>query len=280
MSDQKPYAGILVVSDVDGTLLFAEEGMSPRNREAIEKFTRGGGHFTIASGRSADSVRRVLGEYTPSAPAILYNGGLVYDFEKEKPLYRAPLPDSAKEAFEIIRRRFPQMGAEIMPANLRIYVANASEYTQKHIDDEGLAFTLRVAQKAPEIWLKCLFACAKEEQPQLHAFAQRLPMEGFYCIATAPIYYELMPEGVNKGSTLQKLCNYLGYDIENVYAIGDYYNDIDLLKAAGHGIAVENAKPEVKAAAERLVAHCREGGVAEALEWIMEQATAERGDET
>ena len=63
------------------------------------------------------------------------------------------------------------------------------------------------------------------------------------------ILFEILPKGVNKGSVLPKLTAHLGLDMKNTVAIGDYYNDIPMIRAARYGVAVANACDAAKAAA-------------------------------
>ena len=73
---------ILVVSDMDNTLLTPEDGVPFVNQVTMRLFCALGGHFTVATGRTMESAGRHLDSMTLSAPAILYGGGVMYDFER------------------------------------------------------------------------------------------------------------------------------------------------------------------------------------------------------
>ena len=66
-------------------------------------------------------------------------------------------------------------------------------------------------------------------------------------------------------AALGELCTYMGIPIENTVAIGDYFNDIELMRAAGHSVAMGNAPKEVQLAADTVTGRCLDGGVAEVL---------------
>ena len=85
-------------------------------------------------------------------------------------------------------------------------------------------------------------------------------------VRSNPTYAEIVLPGVSKASGLQKLAAKLGIPIENVMAIGDSNNDLPMLEAAGHSVAMGNALPEVKAACDDSVGTCEEHGFAEAIE--------------
>ncbi|MBQ5324002.1 MAG: HAD hydrolase family protein, partial [Oscillospiraceae bacterium] len=120
---------ILVVSDLDNTLLTAEEGIPEFNLQMIKKFQHLGGNFTVATGRSIESVAHYLNQMELSTPAITYNGGIIYDYKSKIFLLKETLPESAKQALELIRQNFPDVGTEIMCDNNRLYMIRENAYT-------------------------------------------------------------------------------------------------------------------------------------------------------
>ncbi|MBQ1622613.1 MAG: HAD hydrolase family protein, partial [Selenomonas sp.] len=83
-------------------------------------------------------------------------------------------------------------------------------------------------------------------------------------------YAELLMPGVTKATALVKLAEVLGVDISEVMAIGDAENDLPMLQAAGHAVAMGNAVPAVKAACEYETSMCEADGVAQAIDkWVI-----------
>ena len=76
---------------------------------------------------------------------------------------------------------------------------------------------------------------------------------------------EAVPVGTSKATGIQWLCEHLNIPIENTYAIGDSINDLEMLKFAGHSIAMGNATPVAKEAAEYITTHIHENGIWNAL---------------
>ena len=72
----------------------------------------------------------------------------------------------------------------------------------------------------------------------------------FSFIRSERTLYEILPRGIHKGTALEKLCPLVGIDPRRTIAVGDYNNDIGMLRTAGVGVAVDNASPEAKAAAD------------------------------
>lgn len=82
---------------------------------------------------------------------------------------------------------------------------------------------------------------------------------------TDEIYFEMMPQCVSKGSALRELCAFTGIPLENTIAIGDYYNDLEMLETAGYAVAMENAPMKLQAVADEITSRCEDGGVAQVL---------------
>lgn len=258
----KSIKDILVVTDMDNTLLTAKEGIPQCNIETINLFCKLGGHFTVATGRTIESAGRYFDRLTINAPAVLYGGGVIYDYNEKKRLKNATLPkETALKAILAVMDKFPGIGVEIMGDNGRIYVVQSSNYTHYHTYYEKLTYTLSSVDDIQSGWNKVLFACSYETLLELEKFLAEGDYPGVYFIATNTVYYEIMPEGVSKGSTLEELADRLDIPLENVYAIGDYYNDVELLSSAGHAIAMGNAPDDIKNIAEEVTDTCVNGGV-------------------
>ena len=97
-----------------------------------------------------------------------------------------------------------------------------------------------------------IFGTTSEETMQaLERFLRTHPRaDEFDFIRSEQTLFEILPKGTNKGILLPHFEKILGVKKENIIAIGDYHNDIGMLRAAGLGVAVANAVPEAKAAAD------------------------------
>lgn len=268
----KTLGDLLVVSDLDGTLLTAQEGLPSCNIAMIRLFQALGGRFTIASGRSVESVRLALGNLPLGAPAIVFNGAMLYDYHEEFPVSEHYLPKvTALEAIRTLSEAVPGVGVEILAADGHMYMPICGEWACRHASHESLAYTVAELDQVPGAWYKVLFAAAPAQVARLERIAAEHVWEGAYFIATSSTYFELMPQGVDKGAGLRELCALTGTALEDVVAIGDYFNDIPMLQAAGHPVAVENAVPELKLQAQQQVLSCTDGGVAQLLYSLIRQ---------
>ncbi len=265
----KDIKDILVISDLDNTLLTVKEGIPQFNIEMIEKFQMHGGRFTIATGRSVAAIAPVLRKITLNAPAITYNGGVIWDFNKNKFLHREILSNSAKDVVIKILKKFPELGCEIMGENFRIYLIRENQYTYEHLSDEKLSYTVKDLEDIKVKWIKVLFAGNPEIQTKVEDYANSLGVTDIKCVRSHHLYFEILPLGVSKGAALKNLCKKIDLNINNTIAIGDYYNDVEILKVAGLSVAVDNAPDDIKDICKMTVPSCTEGGVGHLLNQIM-----------
>ena len=90
----------------------------------------------------------------------------------------------------------------------------------------------------------------------------------FDCFITSPVTLELSNCGVNKGSAVKKLADILGVDMNNTAAIGDYYNDVEMLKTVSHPACCGQAPDDIKSIVEYVTCHCNKGAVADFINYI------------
>ena len=84
---KKIFDGYTLVSDMDGTLINSNKEISKENLDAIKYFVNNGGKFTVATGRMVASVECFLDRLNLDLPAILHNGGKIYDYNNKKVVY-------------------------------------------------------------------------------------------------------------------------------------------------------------------------------------------------
>ena len=245
-----PLSDTLVICDMDNTLLTAKEGIPACNRAVIQLYTGMGGLFTVATGRPPESIRAL------------------YDFSAESVLHRSTLNrEQATTAILDILNKFPHIGVEVMAGNGEMFVIHANEVTHAHQVDEHLGSIACPVESVPDGWVKVVFASDPESIRKLGQYAKtRYYGRENYFLATNSIYLEIMPSGVSKASGLHDLCALMSKSMKNTVVIGDYYNDLEIMREAGYAVAVANAPAEVKAAADHVTTcTCAEGAVGEYL---------------
>ena len=260
---------ILVVSDVDGTLLQAGYGIPKENIDTIERFVELGGKFTLATGRGVASVGKYIDWVRLSAPAILVNGGIIYDYTLRKVLHEYILDSEVRTVLREILDVFPQLGAEVLIRE-KIVVIRMNDEIHDHTAVEHIPMVMTELDTVEDKWNKVLFADKPETIPLVMDYVEKRRkhderFKKYDFVQTSKNYYELIPKGINKAQGLEKLAKIVGVSMENTVAIGDYYNDVELLNAAGVSAVVEDAPDDIKTNADFVVRSCLNGGVADLL---------------
>ena len=263
------FDGCLIVSDIDGTLLC--DGKIPqKNLDAIEWFKSEGGIFSLATGRAVMAARYSYDLARSKAPLMAIHGGIVYDYESEKMLYHCTLDDGVKDILFDILKRFKNIGAELF-SGLKIYELRSNEGTRWHRDYEELVFSPVPEDLNSVPWSKILFAIDTEQEvEQLKSYCEGLNVDICRFINTCnkenARYYEILPKEVNKGTALMEMKKLL--KVKRTYGIGDFYNDIELIRDADVGATVAGAPNELKELADYVTCPCEDGAVADFINKI------------
>lgn len=259
---------IFLVTDADGTLLTDDKRILGKDRKAIREITQSGGLFTIATGRGVTLARRVAEEAELLIPAVIFNGAAVYDFAKESFLWKCALPEIADDYIKLLTERFPTLGVEIL-LDENVYVAATNEWEEKHLA-YGCPNPLRckLDEVPPDNRLKALFVDEPGVIDGVIAFSREQNFSGIHLVRSAPVFYEMLPEGVDKGGGVKKLLELTGINNRYIVAAGDYNNDLEMVREADLGVAVANAEEVVKKAADLTVCDNNSGALWEIVEYL------------
>ena len=261
------FKNIIFMTDLDGSLLTSEKKIHPRDMAAIERFRAGGGIFTIATGRGYSMAKRIAEEICPNVPCVIFNGAAVYDFNSDKFLWRCEIDSKAREYIRKITDKFSGVGVEVL-CEQTVYVPFMNEYEQHHLDMEGVVPDLRPLDEIPdEGWLKFLFTAAPEVLDEI----EKMTESGFEDVTrmrSAAIFYECLPNGVDKSRGFAELIKIVGAENRFSVALGDYKNDAAMIKNANLGVAVANALDEVKAVADLVVCDNNSAPISEIIDYL------------
>jgi hydroxymethylpyrimidine pyrophosphatase-like HAD family hydrolase len=270
----------LLALDVDGTLLDPEGKVRPRVARAIRAARVAGCGVVLATGRRLPSVTKVA-EPLEISTVILTDGTVVYDLAERRVLFeRALEPPLVRQAIDLlVESGLPPILFESPAAASRIFLGpvsldNAEIHTFLNRPIELVRLPLAELANAERV--VGIIGLGPADQVARAAEQARVA-GGFALVVWNPSFngyqrptLSLAPEGTSKGHALLWLAAQLGIPPEEVMAVGDYANDLSLIEAAGWGVAMGNATPEVKAAARAIVADNANDGVAEAIErWIL-----------
>lgn len=266
----------LIALDLDGTLLDSRKRVSQRNLDALEKARRMGVLIVPVTGRPAQGLPQAVLDLPGLRYAVTSNGATIRDLQENRYLLEKHLTPAdclrvleACADFDMIREVFRE-GVGYLTQGDRDILWARYEGTPMM---EYVLGTRRVLPGSLEEFLREDDRPLEElffltDSPEVkEALRQRLSALPDISFADpAPKDLEVMVGGINKGEALIYLLDLLGIDPQETMAIGDGGSDLPLLKAAGIGVAMDNALPFVKEAADWVTASCDEDGVALALE--------------
>lgn len=267
------FKGMLICTDLDGTLLRSDKTISDENKKAIEYFKSEGGYFTFVTGRMPFFARDTYDAIKANAPVGCVNGGGLYDYERQKYLWTAQMPENVIDLVSCIDKKFPNVGIQVNTYD-KIYFCKENKVMEIFRELTGVENLVGDYNEVAEPIAKIVFGCETEEDIlAVEKCLKEHPMaEKFDFIRSEQTLYEILPKGVGKGNAVKKLAEVLELDPKKTIAIGDYNNDISMLEAAYAGVAVSNACAEAKAAADFITVSNDEHAIASVIYNLAENA--------
>jgi len=268
---KKDYSNFLIVSDIDGTLNNKLRTTPKVNLEAIRRFTKEeGGHFTLASARCTESLYthyRKLAD--KSTPAIVLNGAGIYDFSKQKMVWYNSIPTGSEKIIQKALDKFPTLEVAIFTSE-KIYLVKPklSSHIMMLIDSLDYVKCKSLDAVPEGNWGKVIFFCMPWNKSKIKSFLLSGKQEGVRYIDTSVASFDLVNETTNKGTAVRVLAQMLSIDEKNIGAIGDYFNDYDMLKTVAHPACCAQAPRELHDICEFHACHCNKGAVADFISYI------------
>ncbi|MDE6149917.1 MAG: Cof-type HAD-IIB family hydrolase [Ruminococcus sp.] len=264
---------VLLITDMDGTFLPASKIPSPKDLEAIKRFQEAGGKFSIATGRAIQASQQYFNDFKVNAPIIMCNGGMVYDLINHKQIYDVYLPDKAKTFTEQILKDNPDVGCEVLKLD-GVYVPSYTEMEKIHCDICKVSPILCQVNDIKNNWYKVLFTNVPEKLPKLIDYINKHNFDDVDFVISAPQYFEMLPQNISKGSALKKMRDICGFEDYTFVAVGDYNNDIEMIKYADVGICPLNATEDVKNVADIVLdVTCEQNAISAVIDFIFEKVS-------
>ena len=257
----KLFEGKLILTDLDGTYLFDDHHISEENRAAVRYFMDNGGLFTVATGRSKAGMEHFFPSLEINAPAILYNGSVIYDFACKADILDTCVGQNGFALCKALEKHFPDAGIEVY-ANHTPFVAQDSFWTRRHFQNVKMAWNFCPAEDIPQPWLSLVLTGEKDRLPQVAAFIRSQFPGQFFVQYSSPHMLEVMHPDANKGVAARHLWERLDIGPENVYVAGDGPNDVQLLKSAFHSCAPADACPEILSIARHILPEYKQHAIA------------------
>lgn len=270
------FDGCLLASDIDGTL--QESGyINPKSVEKIKYFVAEGGKFCLCTGRSIGAIKGVLKEVGVTDYSVVANGSMIFDNNENKILYQEFLPDNDRLVAQKIYNSLPTVGIEIHSEG-EVFTLRQTYETDCHQHYEDLPTDILDFNSLLDYnWNKALYALEKEAQyDELKRLTAGETQGCDFMTTTATIddvkrfYFEQLPKGTTKFSTLEKLCAIAGIKKGGLFAIGDYYNDLEMIKNADVSAVTADTPDDIKQYAHFIAGSCRDGAVADFIDYLSE----------
>lgn len=262
----------LVVSDIDGTINNKARKLVKRNYDAVHTFIdKYSGNFTLASGRSPDSMRKHYKRLDiADGKAIVINGAGIYDFSKEKMIWSSPLNEHCIDIVRKTVKKLPLLAFQVISDKVvyiyrptpsaRVLAINA-RYPIKYFYD---------FEKIPkDKWYKVIFTGLPPAMKATAKYIESLSDTTENLMFSSPWSYEMVNEDTNKGKAVLKLAEILGVSKEHTAAIGDYYNDYEMLRQVALPACCGQAPSGMKKISKLVTCHCNKGAVADLIEYII-----------
>jgi len=206
-----------------------------RDFEANEKKMRGSSDVQIAPGMTDEEIFNKISVAYDAAGYVM------------NPFFE--LADGVKELLAYVEEQLPEVGFEVTTD--QIYFSKRSPQTEKHRIDEFLPDITCDYKTFDEPIIKILFGVDAKLVDKLIKTINSHPNAGLFdYIRSDHEYFEILPKGASKGALLKKIAELHGIDMSKTIVAGDNDNDVSMLEAAGVGVAVSNASPAAKKAAD------------------------------
>jgi len=256
----------LVVVDLDGTARSRRLGTTDGVRRAVADAQARGVRVCVATGRMWRSAEPWVRQLGADSPAILYNGGQVLDFAAGRTVYERRLPRAtARAALALIASR-PDVQPHLYLHD-RVYAPRSHPLSEAYAADDGLAYEV-----APDLAGLLVDDPNKilviGRPPDVEALGAAVRAAGLpvHAVTSEPTYLEILPPGISKGTALAALLAILELSPAEVVAVGDNWNDLEMIEAAGLGVAMGHAPAGVRARADFVCGTAEEDGVREVIE--------------
>lgn len=250
------FKGILILSDFDGTFAGIDSRLVDRNLEAIEYFKSEGGFFTLSTGRLPSMLKKVFPTFRDilNYPLIQANGAILFDPVKN----------------EIISERFydgVQARIDFKDIIEKFHVEIFSCYS----DDGNIQHNTTPDDVIGNKWRKSNFTLSSDEEAiRARDYVRSTYSDRYNCFRSAPAFFEIVGKDCTKGKRMDELKAMSDIPLKT-FCIGDYENDIEMLRAADAAFCPSNAIDDVKSICDHVVCHHDKGAIADMISIIEEK---------
>lgn len=266
--------------DLDGTLAIANHQVSARTRDALHELSEEGIEVTIATGRRYRSARYVMENLGLETYCVCNGGSLVKD-PTQKTISSTPF---ASDEYQIVIECARQSGV-VLSAQRDAHSLGGADFVidtavdwnernhQYFAENEDNAMKGDLLSHPDEYLVFGAYDSFEKLQKMAGLIEQHAPDINTVLVklTESPFYYcEVVHNVVDKWHGLSHLLNHLELHSDHVCAVGDELNDMAMVEAAAHGVAMENGHNDLKAIAQFTCGHNEEDGLLHVVDYIRE----------
>jgi hypothetical protein len=258
----------LLISDVDGTLIDERKRIPPVNKEAVMMLKQKGYYFTLATGRMFNSAYSFINELEVDFPVIVGNGAQIVDGKTGKVIYEKKTSIHANILQKALLLCREYSFEPLIYEKDRIYVEKKNEIIEEHMKDENpLIYPVGdLSQFIDREVSNLLLIGSPEKFKPFQVQLEKSLASTVNIVQSGDTFLEILPTGVSKGDALVALATEFGLKLQDIIAIGDNQNDLEMVEKAGLGVASRNAHPQIINAADYVTEKDNnEGAVAEVI---------------
>lgn len=270
----KKFENIVIASDLDGTYFGSKQYIIERNCNAVRYFCENGGHFTFATGRLPQLLKKPVPnpEKHVNMPAVLGNGGCIYDYQKgyatEEHFVNAEL---IKEIVNFVGNIDGSVGFRSVSPEGIIVPNLENGYVRREF--EGIPACVNKMIIPTAEWgrynlYKTNIMCEPGSVGELYEILRSRYGDELGITRSGPFIVELMPKGVNKAEALKKLVDKFFGRPMTLCCVGDYDNDIEMLEMADISACPSNAIDKVKEICDLNLCSNDDGVIGDLVEYL------------
>ena len=263
----------ILVLDLDGTLTNQKKEITPHTKEVLKAFQEAGGTIVQASGRPTYGVAPLAEELELSryhGYMLSFNGALITACESGEVVFERMLPEGVPQQLADLADTYhtallTYQGDEILTET------PDNQYVLKEVICTKMQVR-RLSDFRREVNFPVVKCMLMENGVYLAGVEEKV-RDYFHgelsVLRSEPYFLEVMPKGIDKAASLDRLLKILGTDRSRMMAFGDGFNDRSMLEFAGLGVAMQNGQPAIKAVADLIAPSNEDDGVAYVVESLM-----------
>lgn len=261
----------LIAIDLDGTLLNSEKKIPKENISAIQAAAQAGVKIVLCTGRPKSGIVPYFEQFglTDEEYIIMNNGCSIYNTKNWELMSYAQITNEELDQLQAAVRDFPEVCLTLTGEKYYYAVGDVVpelvQYDAGLVFDTAKAISLEAIKDSSEIIFQAMYMA---KAPVLNSFqaAKEVDLAADFSVVRSQSYiFEAMPKGYTKATALKALSEKLGFSPDDVMAIGDAANDLEMLQFATHSVAMGNATDEVKEICRYQTTVNDQAGVAKAI---------------